>query len=205
MTQDEKDKLLDLFSARGRWCQDAEARDASGSPVHYSDEAAVAWDITGGMCRLFGWERACELFIHAADSTGQAGDAGPRDRAMVAMGALQDFNDPAYAAVAADVDLSDIESLYIGFGNRRNPIPGGEGTVFFDDIRLYPPRCVPEGWMPDLNDDCIVDYHDLRIMALNWLQVGDLPGQFVGNDEINLKDFAEFADHWLENRLWPPN
>jgi hypothetical protein len=119
--------------------------------------------------------------------------------------ALQDFNDPGYAAVAGDVDLSGIESLYIGFGNRRNPIPGGEGTVFFDDIRLYPPRCVPEGWMPDLNDDCLVDYQDLRIMALNWLKVGDLPGQFVGNDEINFRDFAKFADHWLQNQLWPPD
>ncbi|MHC4153657.1 MAG: LamG-like jellyroll fold domain-containing protein [Planctomycetota bacterium] len=119
--------------------------------------------------------------------------------------ALQDFNDPAYAAVAADVDLSAIESLYIGFGNRRNPIPAGEGIVFFDDIRLYPPRCVPGPWMPDLNDDCVVDYEDLKIMALNWLKVGDLPGQFVGDDEINFRDFARFADHWLQDQLWPPN
>ena len=59
--------------------------------------------------------------------------------------------------------------------------------------------------MPDLNDDCMVDYEDLRIVTLNWLKVGDLPGQFVGNDEINFKDFAEFADHWLENQLWPPD
>ena len=37
------------------------------------------------------------------------------------------------------VDLSDVESLSIGFGNKANPVAGGEGHVFFDDIRLYRP------------------------------------------------------------------
>ncbi|MFB0553712.1 MAG: hypothetical protein ACETWQ_10415 [Phycisphaerae bacterium] len=35
------------------------------------------------------------------------------------------------------VDLTDVDTISIGFGDRNNPQPGGSGGVFFDDIRLY--------------------------------------------------------------------
>jgi hypothetical protein len=37
------------------------------------------------------------------------------------------------------VNLSDVNTITIGFGNRNNPTAGGSGVVFFDDIRLYRP------------------------------------------------------------------
>jgi hypothetical protein len=37
------------------------------------------------------------------------------------------------------VNLSDIDTMTIGFGNKNNPTVGGAGYVFFDDIRLYRP------------------------------------------------------------------
>ncbi|MHC4475592.1 MAG: S8 family serine peptidase [Planctomycetota bacterium] len=40
---------------------------------------------------------------------------------------LEDFN---------DVNLGGVENIYIGFGDRDNPAPGGSGTVCFDDICL---------------------------------------------------------------------
>ncbi len=33
-----------LLEHRGKWCRDAEARDASGNAVSYDDDMAVAWD-----------------------------------------------------------------------------------------------------------------------------------------------------------------
>ncbi len=45
---------------------------------------------------------------------------------------LQDFADQG-------VNLTNINSITIGFGDRDNPQPGGSGLVFFDDIRLYRP------------------------------------------------------------------
>ena len=42
---------------------------------------------------------------------------------------LQDFN----------VNLTNVNTITIGFGNRTNPAAGGLGMVFFDDIRLYRP------------------------------------------------------------------
>ncbi len=37
------------------------------------------------------------------------------------------------------VDLTNVDTISIGFGDKNNPVPGGEGHVFFDDIRLYRP------------------------------------------------------------------
>ena len=42
---------------------------------------------------------------------------------------LQDFADQG-------VDLANVNSISIGLGDKINPVPGGEGHVFFDDIRL---------------------------------------------------------------------
>ncbi|MHC4533120.1 MAG: LamG domain-containing protein [Planctomycetota bacterium] len=34
-------------------------------------------------------------------------------------------------------NLTNVNTITIGFGNRSNPVAGGAGMVFFDDIRLY--------------------------------------------------------------------
>jgi hypothetical protein len=42
------------------------------------------------------------------------------------------------------VDLTNVNTIALGFGDRNNPKPGGKGLMFFDDIRLYRPRNTPE-------------------------------------------------------------
>ena len=37
------------------------------------------------------------------------------------------------------VNLSNVNSITIGLGNRANPVAGGSGMMYFDDIRLYAP------------------------------------------------------------------
>jgi len=37
------------------------------------------------------------------------------------------------------VDLTNIDTISIGFGDKDNPQAAGSGLMFFDDIRLYPP------------------------------------------------------------------
>ena len=58
MMPDGKALLLALLDHAGKWSRNAEALDASGNGVVYDDDAAVAWDITGALRRLFGWQRA---------------------------------------------------------------------------------------------------------------------------------------------------
>jgi hypothetical protein len=38
------------------------------------------------------------------------------------------------------INLTNIDKLAIGFGDKNNPQAGGKGTMYFDDIRLYRPR-----------------------------------------------------------------
>jgi len=44
---------------------------------------------------------------------------------------------------AQGVNLTNVNTIAIGFGDKNNPQPGGSGVVFFDDIRLYPLRPEP--------------------------------------------------------------
>jgi hypothetical protein len=69
-------------------------------------------------------------------------------------------------------DLNDVETIYVGFGDRTNTTTaGGGGYVYIDEIWLQLPLCVPgEGPLYDLNDDCIVGWGDIEVIAGEWLK-----------------------------------
>ncbi len=96
MTRNEKDRLLSLFLLPTSWCKEMEACDSSGEPVHYDDPSAVAWDLTGGTCFLFGWDRARQLFpqLERHVLNGRRSALAP-NAAIASMVALQEFNDRA--------------------------------------------------------------------------------------------------------------
>jgi len=37
------------------------------------------------------------------------------------------------------VNLANVNTITLGLGNKNNPLAGGSGMMYFDDIRLYPP------------------------------------------------------------------
>jgi len=41
------------------------------------------------------------------------------------------------------VNLANVNTIALGLGNKNNPVAGGSGTMYFDDIRLYPPPPAP--------------------------------------------------------------
>jgi hypothetical protein len=115
---------------------------------------------------------------------------------------LKDFQDQG-------VNLTDVNSIAIGIGTRGNTTAGGEGKMYFDDIRLYPSRCIlsrrsADFTMLDYIEDCIVDYNELELMAGDWL-VGepDLVTDLNEDSVVDFKDYAILADEWLEEQLWP--
>ncbi len=119
MSPDEKDRLLALFDHESRWCQEAEARDAEGEPVHFDSEDAVAWDLVGALCRLFGWARATELFGQIARHLLSRIHRGyAASSSISAMAALVDFND--------DPQL-DFAILLVKL--QRLPVAGHHGTL----------------------------------------------------------------------------
>lgn len=63
----------------------------------------------------------------------------------------------------ASVDLTAIRSLAVRVGG------DGSGVVTIDDIRLHPPRCLPQYALTSFDGDCTTDFDDFsRIMAY-WL------------------------------------
>jgi hypothetical protein len=98
---------------------------------------------------------------------------------------LSDFNE------INDVNTASVKYLYIGFGVRCDPesgvrgLPGGQGSVLFDNIRLYPRRCVGLPGFRMLGDlggaagglgDCDVNMADVKVLVGNWLTVDRLSG-----------------------------
>ena len=72
------------------------------------------------------------------------------------------------------VNLAQVKKVFLGVGTRNNlitPVDWLTGTVYIDNIRIYPPACKPEKAKPlaDLSNNCVVDLADIRIMANNWL------------------------------------
>ena len=77
---------------------------------------------------------------------------------------IADFNENG------GVNLADVNNFYLGFGDRtNNSVAGGTGEVWFEEFRLYQPRCLSGYVVSDLTGDCMVDYRDLRIMWEDWL------------------------------------
>jgi len=67
------------------------------------------------------------------------------------------------------VDLARIKSLTLGVNLASDS--SQLVTVYFDNIRLLPQRCVPERSLAsDLNGDCVIDAADLEILSDCWLE-----------------------------------
>ncbi|MDT8302319.1 MAG: hypothetical protein RQ760_12605 [Sedimentisphaerales bacterium] len=52
-------------------------------------------------------------------------------------GAWTEWNIDLQAFADQGVNLANVNSITIGLGNKNNPVAGGAGMMYFDDIRLY--------------------------------------------------------------------
>jgi len=95
------------------------------------------------------------------------------------------------AEVSANVDFSAISSVYLGFGDRRDPVPAGNGVVYFDDLRLSMPICKPQyGPTGDFSGDCIVGVADIGEIGEQWLRSDANVNPVVNPGDANL------VGHW---------
>jgi len=110
--------------------------------------------------------------------------------------------------------MNNVAYVYIGFGGQKigqsKKGTGSPGdTVYFDDIRLYPPRCLPEVTGldnihalgdftgPFETEDCNTDYFDLEMMSEDWMKIdGDVSTK---NSPAALSQFAGGDSHWDPN------
>ncbi|UCG57595.1 MAG: LamG domain-containing protein [Phycisphaerales bacterium] len=130
---------------------------------------ALALYVYGDPCNV-----PASLYVGLQDSAGTRIDVPETDTNLVQMTGWQEIN--IELSRFAPVSLVSVKKIFIGVGNRLSPTIGGTGMLYIDDIRLYRPRCVASLLKPanDLNDDCVVDYLDLEIVANEWLGTGYL-------------------------------
>jgi hypothetical protein len=103
------------------------------------------------------------------------------------------------------VDPCTVTGLLIGFGSRGSGTPGGDGVAYFDDIRLYRPRCLAQ-YRPagDATGDCAVDYWDLKVVAEDWLSGSEVGGDLYVDGIVDFRDWALLSADWLtQAELWP--
>jgi hypothetical protein len=99
------------------------------------------------------------------------------------------------------VDLTNVQFVYVGFNGTPDD---GDDVVYFDDIRLYIPRCIREKPTADLNWDCVVNFRDFAVLANEWLDMGCCEADLYKDNKVDFKDFAILADGWLEEgQLFP--
>jgi hypothetical protein len=150
---------------------------------------------------------AVPMYVTITDTTGAPAVAHHDDPDATRLDVWTEWSIPLQAFADQNVDLTDVITISIGFGNKTNPQAGGSGKMYFDDIRLYRPGCVPDEVTlseADLNSDCVVDYKDLEIMVGDWLAgVPGLAADLNADDTVDFKDYAVLADQWLDEALWP--
>jgi hypothetical protein len=115
-----------------------------------------------------------QFYVALEDNAGHVKVVNHPDPETVRVGTWQEWNIELTQFSAAGVNLAAVKKMYIGLGNRTSPKLGGTGTIFIDDIRVYPSRCVPSMGKPaaDLSGNCVVDQADVDILANLWLDTG---------------------------------
>ena len=101
---------------------------------------------------------------------------------------------------ACGVDLTAIDRFTIGIGGAKagqSKANSNTNNMWFDDVRLYPPRCRPElsEAVGDFTGDCSVMYDDLKVMTTDWLLTdGNTPTE---NRPATLSGFPDETSHWV--------
>jgi hypothetical protein len=118
-----------------------------------------------------------QMYVGIEDSRGPAGAAevpygyyADEDMSDIKVAEWQEWN--VALGEFTGVHLNDVNKIYIGFGDEGSEVEGGFGLVYFDDIYVSLPRCVPSR-LPtelDFNGDCVVDFGDVGLMAADWLR-----------------------------------
>ena len=116
------------------------------------------------------------LYMAVQDASNESAAVPHPDPNAVLKGSWQAWD--VDLAQFTGVNLKAIKKVFLGVGNRTAPKTGGSGTLYFDDIELYRPRCKADLARPalSLNNDCVVDMKDLQVLANDWLVGPDSSG-----------------------------
>ncbi|MBC8217803.1 MAG: hypothetical protein H8E73_05005, partial [Planctomycetes bacterium] len=83
------------------------------------------------------------MYAAIANSNGTSGVVLHDDPAATQIDTWTEWRIDLQQFADQGVNLTDVDSIAIGTGDKNNPQPGGSGKMFFDDIALYPERPAP--------------------------------------------------------------
>ncbi len=146
-----------------------------------------------------------DMYVALLDGSGRTGkvlyDGDPNNLKREWLG-FQEWNVELQEFVDDNsVDLTDVERIIIGLGDKS---AGGSGYVWFDNIRLHAPRCVPE-FAPSMGSfryldhyagagsfepDCSVDTYDVWTLSRDWLISG------IGDVTAASASTTGIVGHW---------
>ncbi|MHC4206316.1 MAG: DUF1349 domain-containing protein, partial [Planctomycetota bacterium] len=78
------------------------------------------------------------VYVAVGNSTGAPAVVYHDDPAATQIDAWTQWNIPTQELADQGVDITDVDNISVGVGNRDNPQAGGSGTLYIDDIRLRP-------------------------------------------------------------------
>jgi len=131
---------------------------AQSMPLVYTNEAGVTnsealltlasprdWSL-GGVEELSIWARgdsanaAEPLYVAVSNSAGAPAVAANEDPAAATVNVWTQWRVPLQAFTDQGINLGNVDKIGIGLGSKSGlAAPGGLGTMYFDDIRLYRP------------------------------------------------------------------
>jgi len=125
-------------------------------PLFYANEAGVSnseasrtltaprdWT-QAGVARLSLWFRggtgnaAEPLYVAVSNSAGSPAVVAHDDPGAATTHTWTQWLIPLQAFADQGINLTDVEKIAIGLGSKGGPAAGGSGTMYIDDIRLYP-------------------------------------------------------------------
>ena len=77
------------------------------------------------------------MYVAISNSNGKTGIVYHEDPNATLINTWTEWNIDLKDFSGQGVVLSDVDKMAIGFGDKAHPQPGGAGTMYFDDVRLY--------------------------------------------------------------------
>jgi hypothetical protein len=78
------------------------------------------------------------MYVAIANTTGAPAVVNHDNPEATRLDVWTEWTIPLQAFADQGIDLTDVNTISIGFGDKANPQAGGSGQMLFDDIRLYP-------------------------------------------------------------------
>jgi hypothetical protein len=104
------------------------------------------------------------MYVAVGNSNGAPAVVYHDDPAPTQIDAWTEWVIPTQTFADQGVNLTDVDNISIGIGDRNNPQAGGSGTVYIDDIRLQPepPVLVPK------EANTVFEAEDADILGDSW-------------------------------------